>query len=787
MKRIFVIIAAFFLLMPWAMAQNTPTQTIRGTIKDANSQETLPGANILLVDKNIGTITDINGNFVLEDVPVGRYDIQFSFVGYKPLTIPELVVGSGKEVVLNIQLEESVSEIEEVVVKASVRKDRPINSMATVSARTFSVEEARRYAGSLDDPGRMAGNFAGITTAGINVNAIIVRGNAPKGLLWRLEGVDIPVPSHFSGASVAGGGGLTMFSSQLLANSDFYTGAFPAEFGNATAGVFDMKLRNGNSQNYEYAAQLGVQGVDVAAEGPLKKGNSSSFLFNYRYSTMALVFQFLPETKEGNEIPIYQDLSFKLNINAGKTGTFSLWGIGGLSESTSKGYDEPSKWEYPQNREKMNFHYNMGALGLTHKKGFSSGSFLNTTLAVNAGEHIYNEDIRLDETNPTDLTPKQEVNNIEGKVTLSSVLTHKFNSQFSLKTGIDAHNMFYQLTGKALNYTTSEYLTFMDGSDNTWMIKGHAQAKYNITSTLSFTAGANASWFQLNNEIKIEPRVSTAWQFLPKHRFSFGYGNHSQTEPLFVYYVIKEDPVTGTTYKPNNDLGRSGAHHFVLAYDWTPNSNYHIKIEPYYQILYDVPVVDGTAYSMINFRSDWTFNKELVNQGEGTNMGVDVTLERYLKDGYYYITTFSVYDSKYSGGDGIVRKSRYDGNYIANILGGKEWTIRSKNLLGLNLKLSFVGPHWYYPVDESASILAGDIIYNENAGFNDRYSNLELLSDLTITYRVNKSRYSSIWAIQIKNIFGEQYQGKQFNLETQTIENEFFSSPIPFISYKIEF
>jgi hypothetical protein len=200
-----------------------------------------------------------------------------------------------------------------------------------------------------------------------------------------------------------------------------------------------------------------------------------------------------------------------------------------------------------------------------------------------------------------------------------------------------------------------------------------------------------------------------------------------------------------------------------------------------------VPVVDGTAYSMINFRSDWTFNKELVNQGKGTTMGVDVTLERYLKDGYYYITTFSIYDSKYTGGDGVERKSRYDGNYIANILGGKEWTIRNKNLLGLNLKLSFVGPHWYYPVDESASILAGDIIYDENAGFNDRYSNLELLSDLTITYRVNKSRYSSIWGIQIKNIFGEQYQGKRFNLETQTIENEFFSSPIPFISYKVEF
>ncbi|MFW5721267.1 MAG: carboxypeptidase-like regulatory domain-containing protein, partial [Bacteroidota bacterium] len=367
MKNILQILIIFIFISNICNAQESPTQTIRGVVIDANSYETLPGANVLLVDKNRGTITDMDGNFELKNIPVGRYDIQFSYVGYKPLTIPELIVGSGKEVVLEIKLEESVSELDEVVVKAEIRKDRPINSMGTVSARTFSVEEARRYAGSLDDLGRMAGNFAGVATAGINVNAIIVRGNSPKGLSWRLEGVDIPIPSHFSGASVAGGGGLTMFSSQLLANSDFYTGAFPAEFGNATAGVFDMKLRNGNNQKYEYAAQIGVQGIDIAAEGPFKKSNQSSFLFNYRYSTMALVFKFLPETKDGTEIPVYQDLSFKLNKNAGNAGTFSLWGIGGLSESTSSGFDEPANWKYPENRERMNFQYNMGTAGITHK------------------------------------------------------------------------------------------------------------------------------------------------------------------------------------------------------------------------------------------------------------------------------------------------------------------------------------------------------------------------------------------------------------------------------------
>ncbi|MEE4197826.1 MAG: TonB-dependent receptor [Bacteroidales bacterium] len=787
MKTFIQILTIVILLTPPGQAQEHPTQTIRGVILDASTHETLPGANVLIMEKNLGTITDLDGRFELKNIPVGRYDIQFSYVGYKPLILPELVVGSGKEVVLEIKLEESVAELNEVVIKAEIRKDRPINSMATISARTFSVEEARRYAGSLDDPGRMAGNFAGVTTAGINVNAIIVRGNAPKGLSWRLEGVDIPVPSHFSGASVAGGGGLTMFSSQLLANSDFYTGAFPAEFGNATAGVFDMKLRNGNNQKYEYAAQLGVQGIDIAAEGPFKKNSQGSFLFNYRYSTMALVFKFLPETKDGTEIPVYQDLSFKLNMNAGNAGTFSLWGIGGLSKSTSSGYDEPTHWEYPENRERMRFHYNMGAAGVTHKKSLSAKTFINTTIALNAGEHIYNEKIRLDENNPSSLTPKHHINNIEGKATLASVLTHKFNSQTTVKAGVDVSNLYYLLHGDVLDFSTHEYSTFMNGSGNSWMIKAHIQGKYMVSPDISIIAGINSSWFQLSSDFKFEPRVSASWQVHPKHQFSLGYGNHSQTEPLFIYFVSPEDPLPGEKEQPNKDLKRSGAHHFVVGYDWSPTKNYHLKIEPYYQALYDVPVVDGTPYSMLNFRSDWLFNKKLENKGTGTNLGVDITLERYLNDGYYFISTLSIYDSEYTGGDGVERKTRYDGGYVFNILGGKEWTIKDKNLLGVNLKFSFLGPHWYYPVDPDASHLAGDIIYDDTQPFNDRYSNLETITDITLTYRINNQNYASVWAFQIKNILGKQYQGKNYNLITQQVENEFFSSPIPFLSYKIEF
>lgn len=786
MKKFFLLSLILFLTILVSQAQK-PTQNIRGVIRDAKTQNTLPGANIVLIDENEGTISDSEGQFILDDIPVGRHNLQVSFVGYDPVIHAGLLLTSGSEMVLEIEMEPAFAQIGEVVVKPTIRKDRPVNSMATVSARTFSVEEAGRYAGAIDDPGRMAGNFAGVTTVAPHVNAIVVRGNAPKGLSWRLQGVDIPVPSHFSGSNVVGGGGLTVFSSQVLANSDFYTGAFPAEYGNATAGVFDMKLRNGNRHNHEYALQIGVQGVEAAAEGPFKKGGEGSFLFNYRYSTMALIFPLLPEVNNSDELPIYQDLSFKLNMPVRKFGTFSLWGIGGLSESTMKGTDDVDKWLYPENRERMQFNYNMGATGISHSKSLSKKTYIRSTLSLSGSEHAYNEKSRLDSLNPEELMPLHNVQMTLSKAALASRLTHVYNSRLTVMAGIDVSNHMYDLLGSARDYKTEMFNQIMDGRGNSWLMEGWMQGRYKLSPDLFFTAGLNTSWFEINKDYTLEPRLSASWQFRPDHQFSLGYGNHHQAEPLFVYFLTEENSQTGDLRYPNKNLKRMGAHHFVFSYDWSVTDNLRLKAEPYFQLLYDVPVVDNTPYSMVNFMSDWTFDKNLISTGTGTNMGIDFTLERFLKNGYYYMTTASFYDSKYTGGDGITRQTRYNGCYVANILGGKEWEIRKKNMLSLNFKFTFMGPYWHHPVDEAASNLAGTIVYADNKPFNYRNSNLEGMTDLTVNYRINGTKVSSIISLQIKNVQGRQYMGKKYNLAEQSIEDDFFTSPVPFLSYKLEF
>lgn len=786
MYRRFILSAFSYLFGSYLLAQ-VPTQNIRGVVMDAGSRETLLGASIILMDQNLGTISNEQGRFEFADIKVGRHALRVSFVGYEPLVIPELLLSSGKELHLEIMLETIVSELDEVIIRPNVRKDKALNSMALVSARTFSVEEASRYAGAIDDPGRMAGNFAGVTTVGVHLNAIVVRGNAPKGLLWRLEDVDIPVPSHFSGANVAGGGGLTMFSSQMLANSDFYTGAFAAEYGNATAGVFDMQLRNGNSYKPEYALKIGVQGIEASAEGPLRKLGAASYLINYRYSTMALIFPLLPEIRGDNEIPVYQDLSFKFNLPAGKAGTFSVWGLGGLSHTSMEGYKDPEQWVYPENRVEMDFHYNMGVVGISHAKSLSSRTYIQTRLALNASGHLYDKKSRLDDSLPSQLFPLFKVESTSGQAIFSTKITHIQSPRLTLMTGLDINRYQYELSGMSRDHETGTFGPTMEGHDHTRLIEGYLQAKYMLPGNVSLSAGLNASRFDINGQSRLEPRLSASWAPHPNHRISLGYGLHRQAEPLFVYFVGREDPLTGEFNYPNKDLNRMAAHHFVLGYDWSPAPNLRIKIEPYYQYLYEVPVVSGTAYSMLNFLSDWTFDNILTNEGTGINKGIDLTIERFLKEGTYFMTTASLYDSKYTGGDEKTYRTRFDGGYVINLLAGKEWLVKEKNLLGINLKFTFMGPYWHHPVDVNASDLAGEIIYAEEEPLSYRYSKLESITDLGITYRINSGRISSIFTLQVRNLLGKQYLGKRYNLEKTGIEDQLFTSPIPFVSYKVEF
>ncbi len=604
-KLIKVLIASALLIfnVPLAYTQTPLFQTVKGSIRDASSKSPLIGATIMVegIEPSMGTITDLDGNFRLEKVPLGRYNFKVSYIGYESLVLSEILIGSGKEVILEIELREAALSLGEVVISANSSKDRPINSMATLSARTFSVEEASRYAGGLDDPARLAAGFAGVATTQTNNNAIIIRGNSPRGVLWRVEGVDVPATFHFPNVDFVGGGGYTVFSSQMLRNSDFYTGAFPAEFGNAFSGVFDVKMRTGNPEKREFTAGIGIQGVDFAAEGPFKKGHHATYLLNYRYGTLGLIGKVV----NFPNLPAFQDLTFKFDFPTKRSGTFTIWGMGADDINKKDAKQDSTDWvtsvDYMTQRYKNRF----GAFGISHRITFGKNTFLNTILSADGmrtefDKSEYSYDMRL--------LPVMYSRSTEGKYSFRSTLNHKFQSGVSSRTGITVNSLFFDNKLKLAFFTQPDSLiNFVDNKGTGLQTLAFTQFKFEISPRLSANLEINSMYLNVNDKITVEPRAGINWFFSKKDELSFAYGLHSQMEELRTYYT--EVSNNGIAEWQNKNLDFMKSHHFIIGYSRKVNDVVRIKAEPYYQLLRNIPVYPGSSFSIINVTNNWAINR----------------------------------------------------------------------------------------------------------------------------------------------------------------------------------
>ncbi len=767
-KNIGITIAFFVISFLHAGSINAQyTQTIKGNVYDQASQDKLLGVSVILLSTNptLGSTTDNDGKFKINNVPIGRYDIQLSYIGYETKVIPAVMVTSGKEVILNVDLKEAVTTLNEVVVSAR-GKEKPLNSMITLSGRSFTVEETGRYAGGLDDPGRLVSTFAGVSDGSLQSNGIVVRGNAPFGTGYRIEGLSVDNPNHFAGEDFLGGGFVSILSKQVLSNSDFLTGAFPAEYGNALSSVFDMKLKTGNTEKYEHTFQAGVLGLDVASEGPIIKNTNSSYIFNYRYSTFGIVQDILPDE---TGLPVYQDLSFKFNFPT-KIGIFSLWGSGGLES-----YKSGNELDKEKEKEIIDDKSSTGILGLKHKLNIGHTAYISTSIGVNAStknnilKNLYTDDIYYWD---------EKMDNIYGKYMFSTSFNQKISSRLFVRTGIDAEYLFYDIKNYKSNSRPNPMVQLVNHDGNTNMWQGYLQIKYDLLQNININAGVHQQHLALNNTNSTEPRVGIQWSVNNKNTLSFAYGRHSQIHSLNVYFVEKSSQ-TGIIL-PNKNLDFMKANHFVFGYDLSISNNIRLKIEPYYQTLFDVPVEENTAFSIINLIDLNTFNKSLVNKGTGRNMGIDLTLERFFENNYYYTITASLFDSKFKGGDGIERNTIYNKKFITNILGGKEFIINKKNILSLNGRLYINLGNYISPVDYSNQT-------NQSAYFETQQPT-NYRFDISASYTRNREKINTTWSIQILNILNSK---SPMSPTEDLLTNEFYykyeSVMLPSLSWKIQF
>jgi carboxypeptidase-like protein len=779
-QHVLIIITCFLIITKCIFAQQ-PAQNIKGTIIDRESEMPLPGATVIVVNSDpVGTTSDINGHFRLDDITVGRITLKISYVGYEEQYVNDILVSSGKEIVLKISLKESFSSLNEVVIKADTRKEKAINSMATISARTVSVEEAGRFAGGMDDPSRLASTFAGVTPSTVDNNEIVIRGNAAKGILWKLEGVEIPAPNHLAGM-FSGGGVNTMFSSNILANSDFFTGAFPAEYGNAISGVFDIKLRSGNYDKREYVFQVGTQGVDLELEGPFIKGKGSSYLINYRYSTLGLIQNIIPQV---TGMPTYSDLTLKMDFPTKKAGIFTFWSLAGMGNIANKLDKDTANWETNMEGYKYNITYNLVTAGVNNRLIISNKSYLFSSVSFSGTNYINNNVYFRDKKYKVPVTDQNEINS---KTTLTSFLNYKFSNRHTNKTGFVVNKHYYDLdvknnTNVAIN-DTSDF--FVNSKGNAISLNFYSQSKCFLNEKTNLNLGIHLIYISTNMETVIEPRVGLNYQINALQMISFAYGKHSKMEPIRVY--LMEVPA-GDQYLPlNSKLNITKSHHFVLGYDINIARNTHLRVEPYYQILYDVPVIPDSSFSMINYTSETFFSEQLNNSGTGLNYGIDLTLEQFLNKGFYYMITSSLYESVYNGGDAIERNTKYNQNYVFNVLAGKEWQTKNNNTFGINGKLTVIGGKRQSPVDYEKSNKYKYVIYDESRSYEVQLPT-SYYFDLSLNYTINRARFSQSIILQAKNIFmQEESLGHAYNYKSQSVEPYGLSIIYPYLSYKIQF
>ncbi len=793
MKSFFNISICFLLIAFTPFLANAQSeklvQDIRGVIVDKQTQIPLPGANVALLDisPTIGAISNEDGEFRLSDVPLGRQTIQVSFIGYNSAVIRNLVINSAKETVLYIELEEKVYETGEIIIRANQQKGSALNQMASVSARSFTVEEASRYAGSREDVARMAMNYAGVSGANDQRNDIIIRGNTPSGILWQLDDVEIPNPNHFAATGTTGGP-VGMLNNNTLRSSDFYTGAFPAEFTDVFSGVFDLNMREGNNEQYEFLGQVGFNGFELGAEGPISKSDKSSFLVNYRYSTLDL-FNKLGIDFGTTGIPRYQDISFKVNFPM-KKGKLSWFGLAGKSSISMLDSEENSSDLYAY--DGMNLENGSKSLvtGLNYSLSHNDDAYSKFIFSYVYQNNSTDIDTLSEQSIPS---PYYQEDNAEDRLSFKYIYNKKFNRRLSSQSGLTIDRLGFNLSTRMIDDGWKELLNQKKSlADGTTLYRAYTQFVYRFSDRFEVKPGLSASYLGLNESFALEPRFGMTWKSGNNSSLNMGYGMHSKVQSMATYN-LESWYDNGSTSMTNINLDFTKAHHWVLGYDAMLGDEFRIKAETYYQYLYDIPVEQEPSYfSMVNTGADWGLNTvdSLINAGKGWNYGLELTLEKFYSNNYYFLITTSLFDSKYTGSDNIKRNTAFNNNFVINALLGKEVKLNEKSTLVFDLKVTWAGGKRDTPINLEASENSMDAFpttYYEDQAYSIQLPNY-LKTDVKIGFRKDGKKISQVWEFYIENVTNhDNILYRTYSRSKNKIEDIYQLGFFPLMNYKIYF
>lgn len=793
--RTFLLSILLGAVVTFSFGQNSG-QTVRGKVFDKSSNQALIGVSIILVsDGSIGTVSDVNGEFELIGVPLGRQQFQLSYIGYQSQITEGIIISANRSSFLEVAMVQGV-QMEDIQIIADGNANAPINELATVSARSFSVEETERIPAGVNDMGRMALSYPGVQTGSNDTeNDIIIRGNSSIGILWRLEGMDIPNPNHFARPGTSGGG-VTVFSAQLLSKSDFYTGGMPAEFGNALSGAFDIHFRKGNQQERNHRIRISLLGLDFATEGPIKKGKSS-YLVNYRYSTLGLLnsfgFELIGERVSNN----FQDLSFNLAFEGKDPSVqWTVFGIAGISEehyspkpSEEREIGRSNHWEDRYNIS------NMAVGGVTYTKIINDKSYIKGTTTLMSG-YVGRISDTLSLENKAYRYNTQDY--LDTRLSTSWSHWYEITDKWKVKSGTILHGINYKFFKETRARSSSTDIgdlnlnLDLDGGGFAFTGQLYSLVQYAPTPRLQINAGLHGINLGLNNTGALDPRLSMKYTISSTQKLGLAIGRHSQMLPLAAYFYEQDDMVMNDYGKrPNFNAPFMHANHYILSYTYVSPRLIKFNAEVYYQQLNNVPVRrdpldDG--YWMLNNQAEFP-SFPIVSEGKGENYGVDLSLEKFFSNKMYFLLTGSFFESNSILQDGSKHPTKFSTKWVSSFTLGREIEFKKGGALQFGARLMYNGGYRYTPFDPIRSDEENRYVPLANSYWASQVTPYHRV-DSRIAYRFNKKRYSGSISLDIQNLTNRKnLNGVSYNAETNSLDFRRFDGGdfIPVLSFVFDF
>jgi hypothetical protein len=503
-------------------------------------------------------------------------------------------------------------------------------------------------------------------------------------------------------------------------------------------------LRKGNNEKREYSVSVGALGTDATVEGPFVKGGNASYLLNYRYSTLSLLNNL--GLVDFGGIPKYQDVSFKVFATTKSLGIFSIFGLGGKSKIREEEFADDDE---EQLIERGDFEANMGVVGITQYWSLNEKTFLQNSVSVSqngSGFEGYEPNAE------ASLWKVDDVQLDKRSFRAASTLHHKLNARHTLQGGVLYTHHRFEFYDNEYDSRIGEFVTESDITGDAGQYQGFVSWKYRPWENVSIVSGLHIQQVSLNDDVSIEPRASLRWQFAPEQGVTAGFGIHGKMESLPNYYSIirSED---GSSSMPNQELGFSKARHYVVGYENRLTPNLFLKMEAYYQQLFSIPVENdpNSSYSLINQSEGFT-DLALVNEGTGKNVGMELTVERFFADDYYFLATASVFDSKYKVMDGVERNTQFNGRFVGNLLFGKEFKLRSKSSRNKVFGVSARYPPWVHAGLNLEESIAQDrtVLYEEQA-YSEKGDNV-FIANLALAYRIDNRKVSQELKLDVQNL-----------------------------------